>query len=34
MADPKITKIENIYFAHQIENMSTDYNGFNQGVFE
>ncbi|MXY84181.1 MAG: mandelate racemase [Gemmatimonadetes bacterium] len=30
MADPKITKIENIYFAHQIENMGTDYNGFNQ----
>ena len=27
MADPKITKIENIYFAHQIENMGTDYNG-------
>ena len=30
MSDPKITKIENIYFAHQIENMGTDYNGFNQ----
>ena len=30
MADPKITKVENIYFAHQIENMGTDYNGFNQ----
>ena len=30
MPNPKITKIENIYFAHQIENMGTDYNGFNQ----
>ena len=30
MSDPKITKIENIFFAHQIENMGTDYNGFNQ----
>ena len=30
MADPKITKIENIHFAHQIENLGTDYNGFNQ----
>ncbi len=30
MPDPQITKIENIYFAHQIENMGTDYNGFNQ----
>jgi L-alanine-DL-glutamate epimerase-like enolase superfamily enzyme len=33
MADPTITKIENIYFAHQIHDMSTDYNGFNQ-VYE
>ena len=30
MPNPKITKIENISFAHQIENMGTDYNGFNQ----
>ena len=29
MSNPKITKIENMYFAHQIENMGTDYNGFN-----
>jgi len=33
MADPKITKIENIHFAHQIENLGTDYNDFNQ-VYE
>ncbi len=30
MLTPEITKIENFHFAHQIQNMATDYNGFNQ----
>ena len=29
MAEPRITRIENVSFAHEIENMGTDYNGFN-----
>ena len=33
MADPKITKLELIVFEHKIEDMGTDYNGFNQ-VYE
>ncbi len=33
MAAPTITKIENIHFTHRIENLGTDYNGFNQ-VYE
>ncbi len=33
MAEPKITKIENIFFEHEIRDMGTDYNGFNQ-VYE
>ncbi len=33
MAEPKITKIEAIVFEHQIQDMGTDYNGFNQ-VYE
>ena len=33
MVEPKITKIEVVVFEHQIQNMGTDYNGFNQ-VYE
>ena len=33
MADPKITKLELVLFEHQIKDMGTDYNGFNQ-VYE
>ena len=29
MAEPKITKIENVFFEHEIRDMGTDYNGFN-----
>ena len=29
MAQPKITKIETVIFAHEIQDMGTDYNGFN-----
>ena len=29
MADPKITKIETIIFEYEIQDMGTDYNGFN-----
>ncbi len=29
MANPKITKIETVIFEHQIQDMGTDYNGFN-----
>jgi len=29
MAEPRINRIENVSFAHEIENMGTDYNGFN-----
>ena len=29
MADPKITKIETVIFEYDIQNMGTDYNGFN-----
>ena len=30
MANPKITKIEVVVFKHEIKDMGTDYNGFNQ----
>jgi L-alanine-DL-glutamate epimerase-like enolase superfamily enzyme len=30
MADPKITKLEVVVFEHKIQDMGTDYNGFNQ----
>ena len=33
MADPKITKLELVIFEHEIQDMGTDYNGFNQ-VYE
>ncbi len=33
MASPKITKIEQVVFEYTIQNMGTDYNGFN-GVYE
>ena len=33
MADPKITKLELVIFEHRIQDMGTDYNGFNQ-VYE
>ncbi|MCZ6678752.1 MAG: mandelate racemase [Candidatus Poribacteria bacterium] len=33
MADPKITKIEVVVFEHEVRDMGTDYNGFNQ-VYE
>jgi len=33
MASPKITKLELVVFQHQIDDMGTDYNGFNQ-VYE
>ena len=33
VSDPKITSIDLVVFEHQIENMGTDYNGFNQ-VYE
>ena len=33
MASPKITKLELVMFQHQIDDMGTDYNGFNQ-VYE
>jgi L-alanine-DL-glutamate epimerase-like enolase superfamily enzyme len=33
MAAPTITKIEHIYFTHEIQDMGADYNGFNQ-VYE
>ena len=33
MADPKITKLELVAFEHQVQDMGTDYNGFNQ-VYE
>ena len=29
MANPKITKIETVIFEHEIQDMGTDYNGFN-----
>ena len=29
MADPKITKIEIVVYEHEIQDMGTDYNGFN-----
>ena len=29
MANPKITKIETVIFEYDIQNMGTDYNGFN-----
>ena len=29
MTAPKITKLEQIYFSHKIQDMGTDYNGFN-----
>ena len=29
MADPKIAKIEQVFFEHEIQDMGTDYNGFN-----
>ena len=29
MPDPKITKIETVIFEHDIQDMGTDYNGFN-----
>ena len=29
MANPKITKIETVIFEHDIQDMGTDYNGFN-----
>ena len=29
MADPKITKIEVVVYEHEIQDMGTDYNGFN-----
>ena len=30
MAEPKITKLETVVFEHEIHDMGTDYNGFNQ----
>ncbi len=33
MAEPKITKLETVVFEHEIHDMGTDYNGFNQ-VFD
>lgn len=30
MSDPKITKVDLVVFEHKIENMGSDYNGFNQ----
>ena len=33
MAGPKITKLEIVVFAHELQDMGTDYNGFNQ-VYE
>ncbi|MDP6070743.1 MAG: enolase C-terminal domain-like protein [SAR202 cluster bacterium] len=33
MTDPKITKIEEVVFEHALQDMGTDYNGFNQ-VYE
>ena len=33
MANPKITNLELVTFEHRVENMGTDYNGFNQ-VYE
>jgi L-alanine-DL-glutamate epimerase-like enolase superfamily enzyme len=33
MTAPKITKLEQIFFTHEVENMGMDYNGFNQ-VYE
>lgn len=30
MTPPKITKLEQIFFEHEIQNMGSDYNGFNQ----
>ncbi|MCH8289607.1 mandelate racemase [Candidatus Poribacteria bacterium] len=33
MANPKITKLEVVVFEHEIQNMGTDYNGFNM-VYE
>ena len=29
MANPKITKIETVNFSYEIQDMGTDYNGFN-----
>ena len=29
MTDPKITKIETVIFEYEIQDMGTDYNGFN-----
>ena len=29
MANPKITKIETVIFEYEIQDMGTDYNGFN-----
>ena len=33
MADPKITKLELVVFGHEIQNLGSDYNGFNK-VYE
>ena len=33
MTEPKITKLEQVFFVHEIQDMGTDYNGFNQ-VYE
>ena len=33
MVAPTITKIEHIYFTHEIQDLGADYNGFNQ-VYE
>jgi len=33
MASPTITRIENLFFAHEIHDLGTDFNGFNQ-VYE
>jgi L-alanine-DL-glutamate epimerase-like enolase superfamily enzyme len=30
MAEPRITRVENFFFAHQVQDLGTDYNGFNQ----
>jgi hypothetical protein len=33
MTDPKITRIEQVIFEYEIQDLGTDYNGFNQ-VYE
>ena len=33
MVSPSITRIENVYFGHEVRDLGTDYNGFNQ-VYE